>query len=66
MVKEKLSVLIIEKDLSSLDAPDDYLLDKTWIVDAKLTGCVFLKIDEHGLSSLFDNRAGHFWCTGVC
>jgi hypothetical protein len=33
-VKGKLSVLIIEKDLSSLDAPDDYLLDKTWIVDA--------------------------------
>lgn len=33
-VKEGLSVLIIEKDLSSFDAPDDDMLEKTWIVDA--------------------------------
>jgi hypothetical protein len=33
-VKEELSVLIIEKDLSSFDAPDDDMLEKTWIVDA--------------------------------
>jgi hypothetical protein len=33
-VKEELSVLIIEEDLSSFDAPDDDMLEKTWIVDA--------------------------------
>jgi hypothetical protein len=33
-VKEELSILIIEKDLSSFDAPDDDMLEKTWIVNA--------------------------------
>jgi hypothetical protein len=33
-VKEGLSVLIIKEDLSSLNAPDDDMLEKTWVVDA--------------------------------
>jgi 50S ribosomal subunit-associated GTPase HflX len=33
-VKEELSVVIIKEDLSSFDAPDDDMLNKTWIVDA--------------------------------
>ncbi len=33
-VKKELSILIVEKDLSPFDAPDDDMMEKAWIVDA--------------------------------